>query len=73
MPILGLSLVLAAIGAILMFTINVGVSGSNLYMIGAVLMAVGIFGSLMSALLWTSFAPFARRGAVDKVHDEHIR
>ena len=64
MPALGFSLFLIAVGAILMFAINVSVSGVSLYTVGIILLIVGIIGALMSMLFWTSFAPFAR-------HDMH--
>ena len=65
MPALGFSLFLIAVGAILMFAINVSVSGVSLYTVGLILLIVGIVGALMAMLFWTSFAPFARR---DDVH-----
>ena len=61
MPALGFSLFLIAVGAILAFAVNVAVSEVDLYTVGIILMVVGIVGALMSALFWTSWAPFARR------------
>jgi hypothetical protein len=61
----GVSLFLIAVGAILAFAINVSVSGIDLYMVGIILLTVGVVGTLMSALFWTSLAPFGR-------HDEDI-
>lgn len=60
MPALGFSLFLIAVGAILAFATNVSVSGIDLYMVGVILLSVGVVGTLMSALFWTSFAPFGR-------------
>ena len=65
MPQLGFSLFLIAVGAILMFAINVDVSGVSLYTVGLILLIVGVVGTLMAMLFWTSFAPFARREAQD--------
>jgi Domain of unknown function (DUF6458) len=61
MPALGFSLFLIAVGAILAFAINVSVSGVSLYTVGIILLIVGVVGALMSALFWTSFAPFGHR------------
>jgi hypothetical protein len=69
MPALSLSLLLIAVGAILAFAVNVSVSGVSLYAVGIILLIVGIVGALMSALFWTSFAPFARR---DRGADVHV-
>ncbi len=68
MPALGTSLFLIAVGAILMFAINVTVSGVSLYTVGMILLIVGILGTVLSMLFWTSFAPFGTTRHVD----EHI-
>lgn len=70
MPALGLSLFLITVGAILAFAINVSVSGMSLYTVGIILLIVGVLGTLLSMLFWTSFAPFARRDMHD---DSHMR
>jgi hypothetical protein len=67
MPALGVSLFLIAVGAILMFAINVSVSGISLYTVGLILLIVGVLGTVLSMLFWTSFAPFATRR---DVHDD---
>jgi hypothetical protein len=67
MPALGTSLFLIAVGAILMFAINVSVSGVSLYTVGLILLIVGIAGAVLSMLFWTSFAPFGTRRV-----DDHI-
>jgi hypothetical protein len=61
MPALGFSLFLIAAGAILAFAIDASVSGVSLYAVGLILLAVGVLGTVMSMLFWTSFAPFAQR------------
>ena len=66
MPALGFSLFLIAVGAILAFAVNVSVSEVDLYTVSIILMVVGIVGALMSALFWTSWAPFGRHD--DDVH-----
>ena len=60
MPALGFSLFLIAVGAILAFAVNVSVSEVDLYTVGIILLVVGIAGAVMSALFWTSWAPFGR-------------
>ncbi len=66
MPALGFSLFLIAVGAVLAFAVNVSVSGVSLYMVGIILLIVGVVGALMSMLFWTSFAPYGR-------HDRDVR
>ena len=68
MPQFGFSMFLIAVGAILAFAISVPVSGVSLYTVGVILLVVGIVGTLMSMMFWTSFAPFARHEIHDDVH-----
>lgn len=73
MPALGFSLFLIAVGAILAFAVNVPMSGVSLYAVGIILLIVGLVGTLMSMLFWTSFAPFGRRTHdIHDVHDAHV-
>ena len=58
MPALGLSLLLITSGAILAFAVEWSSSSVNIEVVGLILMAVGAFGAVMSALFLTSFAPF---------------
>ena len=69
MPQLGFSLFLIAVGAILMFAVNASVSGISLYTVGLILLVVGVLGTLLAMLFWTSFAPFGRHDVVE-VHDD---
>ncbi len=71
MPALGTSLFLIAVGAILMFAVNVSVSGISLYTVGLILLIVGIVGTVLSMLFWTSFAPFATTRTTRST-DEHL-
>lgn len=68
MPALGFSLFLIAVGAILAFAVNVSVSGVSLYAVGLILLGVGVMGTLLSMLFWTSFAPFGHRDVHEDVH-----
>lgn len=61
MPQLGVSLVLIAVGAILAFATTFTITGVNIYMVGIILLLVGLVGAVLSMLFWTSFAPFASR------------
>ena len=53
---LGVGLLLAAAGAILAFAVTDNVSGVNLHTIGWILLAVGLFGILLSLIFWSSWA-----------------
>jgi lipopolysaccharide export LptBFGC system permease protein LptF len=55
---LALSLLLVAAGAILVWAVDVTVSGLHLTTIGWILMAVGAVGVLLSLLVWNSWAPW---------------
>ncbi len=49
---IGVSIFLIAVGAILAFAVNVNVSGLDLATVGFILMAVGIIGLIMTAVIW---------------------
>lgn len=55
------SLVVVAIGAILAFAVNVTTSGVNIAVIGYILIAVGVFGLVLSIALWESLLGPPRR------------
>lgn len=62
---IGVSILLIAVGAVLAFAIDIGnTAGVNLHTIGYILLAVGLFGALMSMIFWSSWGGFggARRG-----------
>lgn len=58
---IGVSVFLLAVGAILRFAVEVHTQGVNLHTIGVILMVVGLIGLTISALFWSSFAPFGTR------------
>jgi hypothetical protein len=61
---LGVSLILIAVGAILIWAVDVSTSGINVHAIGVILLIVGIAGALLSMIFWSSWAGpgyFARR------------
>ena len=53
---LGVGLLLAAAGAILAFAVTDTVSGVNLHAVGWILLAVGLFGIVLSLVFWSSWA-----------------
>jgi len=65
---IGVSLVLVAAGAILIWAINATVSGVELHTIGWILLVVGAVGALLSMIFWSSWggagAPGSRRTVV---------
>ena len=68
MPQLGVSLLLIAVGAILAFATTFTITGVDAYMVGIILLIVGLVGAVLSMPFWTSSAPFARRDRyVDQV------
>ncbi|MGH9024177.1 MAG: DUF6458 family protein [Acidimicrobiia bacterium] len=63
---------LFAVGAILRYAVNTSVDGINLQMVGVILMIVGVAGSAVSALFWSSFAPYGRDRRSDVVRETEI-
>jgi hypothetical protein len=53
---LGVSLILIAVGAILLWAVDVSTNGVNVHAIGAVLLIVGLVGALLSMIFWSSWA-----------------
>jgi hypothetical protein len=52
---IGVSLLLVAVGAILIWAVDVTVSGVELVTIGWILFVVGIAGALLSMIFWSSW------------------
>jgi len=52
---IGLSLLLVAAGAILIWAVDATVSGVELTTVGWILLVVGIAGALLSAIFWSSW------------------
>ena len=68
---MGVSLVLVAVGAILIWAVNTTVSGIEIHTIGWILLAVGAIGALLSLIFWSSWGGFgARRGATTVVRED---
>ena len=53
---IGVSLVLMAAGAILIWAVNATVSGLELHTIGWILLIVGIVGAVISMIFWSTWA-----------------
>ena len=65
----GVSLILVAAGAVLVWAVNVSVSGVDLQAVGWVLFVVGIVGLVVSMIFWSSWggpAAFGRRRYVEE-------
>jgi Domain of unknown function (DUF6458) len=61
---IGVSLLLIAVGAILIWAVNVTVSGVELQTIGWILLVVGAIGGLLSLIFWSSWGGFGGRRTV---------
>jgi hypothetical protein len=61
---IGISLILIAAGAILIWAVDVTVSGVELYTVGWILFAVGIAGALLSLIFWSSWGGMGGRREV---------
>jgi hypothetical protein len=53
---IGVSLVLVAAGAILVWAVNASVSGVNIHTIGWIVLVVGLVGLVLSMIFWSSWA-----------------
>jgi len=52
---IGISLLLAAAGAILIWAVDVTVSGVDLDVVGVILLVVGALGLVLSMIFWSSW------------------
>ncbi len=52
---IGASLILIAVGAILIWAVDVAVSGIELTTVGWILLIVGAIGALLSLIFWSSW------------------
>ena len=70
---IGVSIVLIAVGAVLVWAVNATVSGIEIHTIGWILLAVGAIGALLSLIFWSSWGgvggPAERRRTV--VRDDY--
>ena len=61
------SLILVAVGAILVWAVNYELAGVNLDAIGWILLVVGIVGALLSLIFWSSWGGFGSRSRDEEV------
>ena len=59
---IGISLLLVAAGAILVWAVDVTVSGVELTTVGWILLIVGAIGAVLSLLFWSSWGGMRRAG-----------
>ena len=64
---IGVSMILIAAGAILIWAVDVTTNGFNLHTIGWILLAVGAIGALFSLIFWSSW------GGVGGPADRRVR
>jgi hypothetical protein len=72
---IGVSLILVAVGAILIWAVNATVSGIEVHTIGWILLVVGAVGALLSLIFWSSWggagAPGGPGGRRTVVRDDY--
>jgi hypothetical protein len=68
---IGVSLILVAIGAILIWAVNTEVSGVELTTIGWILFIIGIAGALISLIFWSSWGGVGGRRR-EVVYDDRV-
>ena len=69
---IGVSLILIAVGAILIWAVNAEVSGLELTTIGWILFIIGIAGALISMIFWSSWGGFGGRSRREVVYDDRV-
>ena len=57
---IGVSLILVAVGAILVWGVTTDAEGLNVDAIGVILMIVGLVGALLSMIFWSEWSPAYR-------------
>lgn len=63
------SLILIALGAILIWAVEVTVAGVSLTAIGWILLIVGVIGALLSLIFWSSWGGFGGRDRERVIYD----
>lgn len=56
------SLILTAVGAVLIWAVNTSSSGFNVHAAGVVLLVIGIIGFVVSLVFWSSWGGFGGAG-----------
>ena len=60
---IGVSLIVSAAGAVLIWAVNATVAGINIHTAGIILLIVGIVGFVISVFFWSSWGGFGSRTA----------
>ena len=58
---IGVSMLLIAVGAVLVWAVHVSTSGFNLHTIGWILLIVGAVGALLSLIFWSTWGGVGTR------------
>lgn len=69
---MGTSLFLVAVGAIMRFAIDVTTKGVDVHMIGVILMFVGAFGVVLSAVFWSTWGGFNRPAGATRASGDTV-
>jgi hypothetical protein len=59
---IGVSMILVAAGAILLWAVDAEVSGVDLDVVGVILLIVGVVGALLSVVFWSGWGGLGSRG-----------
>ena len=68
---IGVSILLIAVGAILIWAVDVTVSGLDLTTVGWILLIVGAIGALLSMIFWSSWGGVGGRRR-EVVYDDRV-
>jgi uncharacterized protein DUF6458 len=68
---IGVSMILIAVGAVLIWAVNATVSGVELHTIGWILLAVGALGALLSLIFWSSWGGVGGPARREYVRDDY--
>ena len=68
---ISVGLLLAAAGAVLIWAVNVSVSGVNIHTVGVILLIVGAVGVATSLFFWSSWGGFGGRDTA-VAHDRGV-
>jgi hypothetical protein len=67
---IGVSLILIAVGAILVWAVDASVSGVDLVAVGWILLIVGAVGALLSLIFWSSWGGYGTQRRETVVRDD---
>ena len=69
---IGASLILIAIGAILIWAVDAEISGLDIDVVGWILLIVGIVGALLSLVFWSSWGGWGGGRRREVVYDDRV-